>query len=324
MNRNHIVKTPGKIVFDPTNADAALRIPLYSSDGISFEIQEELVMLPDLVHGESSQIVTARLAVVKLKPTAFTAAALTKLFTHGPAFANRPGSSIIGSTDKIIDIHTMDGQRRRMAAAFVFGEPAMTCEIGKTILGEVTIYGICGLTADSSQVANIATLESQTWSDADWNPDHEITPGWDFSWPTGSASAWDDIEMAGGVTITPKSTLAEMKNNRDGLRDVTITNYGVEAKAKVFNISEALVRAARFGNGTQALGTRKSSLGRTLKLNAVGGGAFIRCYGAVLQPQSFTFNAADTVVGDLTWMTDPATASGDKTHLLVTTTNPDA
>lgn len=322
--RNQITKTPGKIVFDPTNATEGLRIPLYSSDGISFEIQETLVMLPDLVHGESAQIVTARLAVCKLKPTSFTAAALAKLFTHGPAFATRPGSSIIGATDNIIDIHTMDGQRRRMSCAFVYGEPAITCEIGKTILGEVTIYGVIGLTGDSADIDDLATLEAQTWSDADWDPENELTPGWDFSWPTGSATAWDAIETLGGVTITPKSTLAEMINNRDGLRDVTITNYGVEVKAKCFNISEALVRTARFGAGTQALGTQKSSLGREMKLNAVGGGAYIRAYNAVLQPNSFTYNAADTVVGDLTWMTDPTPASGDKTHLLVTTTDPDA
>lgn len=325
MNRSHIVKTPGKIVFDPTNATEGLRIPLYSSDGISFEIQETLVMLPDLVHGKSSQIVTARLAVAKLKPTSFTAAGLAKLFTHGAAFATRPGSTIIGATDKIIDIHTMDGQRRRMAAAFVYGEPAITCELGKTILGEVTIYGIVGLTADSSVLNNLATLEAQAWSDADWDPEDEITPGWDFSWPIdGTASAWDDIETLGGVTITPKSTLVEMMNNRDGLRDVTITNYGVEVKAKAFNISEALVRAARFGAGTVALGSKKSSLGRDIVLNAVGGGAYIRAYGAVLQPNSHSFNAADTVVGDLTWLTDPTPASGDKTHLLVSTTDPDA
>lgn len=324
LDRSNITKTPGKVVFDPTNATEALRIPVYSSDGISFEIQETLVMMPDLIHGESSQVVTARLAVVKLKPTSFTTAGLAKLYPHGAAFATRPGSSIIGATDNIIDIHTIDGQRRRMAAAFVYAEPAITCEIGKTILGEVTIYGIIGLDADSSVINNLATLEAQTWSDADWNPAHEITPGWNFSWPTGSATAWDDIETLGGVTVTPKSTLVEMVNNRAGLRDVTITNYGVEVKAKVFNISEALVRTARFGNGTQALGSRKTGLGRTLKLNAVGGGAFIRAYGAVLQPNSFTFNAADTVVGDLTWMTDPTTSSGDKTHLLVTTTDPDA
>lgn len=327
MSRNQIVKTPGKIVFDPENANTALRVPLYSSDGISWEVQETLVMLPDLVHGESSQIVTARLAVCKLKPTSFTAAGLAKLFTHSAAFATRPGSSIIGATDKLLDIHTMDGQRRRMACAFVHGEPAMSCEIGKTILGEVTIYGIIGLDGDSSDLDDLLKLESgHEWNDNGWDPANEITPGWSLSWPfvDETPSAWDDIETLEGVTITPKSTLVEMVNNRDGLRDVTISNYGVEVKAKAYNISEALVNAARFGNGTVPLGSRKSALGRTLKLNSTDGAAFIRAYGAVLQPNSQMANEKDTVVSDLTWLTDPAPADGARTHLLVTTEDPDA
>ncbi len=262
------------------------------------------------------------------KPSScFTAAGLAKLFTHSASFATRPGSSIIGATDKLLDIHTMDGQRRRMACASVFGEPAMQCEIGKTILGEVTIYGIIGLAGDSSELDDLLTLESDVaWTDTGWNPAHEITPGWSFSWPKvpEAASDWDDIETLGGVTITPKSTLVEMMNNRDGLRDVTITNYGVEVKAKAYNISEALVREARFGAGTVPLGSRKTALGRELKLNAVGGGAFIRAYGAVLQPNSHVANAADTVIGDLTWLTDPVVSGGDRTHLLVTTVDPDA
>jgi hypothetical protein len=324
LDRNQITKTPGKIVFDPTNGDADLRIPLYSSDGISFEVQETLVEVPDQIHGASSQVVTGRLVVVKMKPTSFTAAGLAKLFTHGPAFATRPGTSIIGSTDKIIDVITMDGIGRRLHNAFIFGEPAISCEIGKTILGEVTIYGIVKTGGDSSNINHLFEPMEVGWSDADWNPDHEITPGWSASWSIpGSASAWDDIETMGGVTVTPKSELDEMVNNRDGLVNVTIKNYGVEVKARTFNIDESLVYDARYGGGTQPLGSRKSSLGRIFKLRANGGGAFIYCYGAVMQPQSLTFSAADTVVGDLTWKTDPITSGGRKTHLVVTTFDPD-
>lgn len=321
LDRTTIVKTPGKIVFDPTNADAALRIPLYSTDGVSWEIQETLVTLPNLVFGGSTQIVTARLAVAKLKPTAFTAAALTKIFTHQAAYASAPGSSIIGSTDKLIDLVTMDGQVRRMACGFIFDEPSMTCEIGKTILGEVTIYGIIGLDGDSAELDDLLTLGAQAWSDADHNAADELTPGWNFSWPiSGTASAWDDIETLGGVTIAPKSDLTQMVDNRSGLRDVTIQSYSVEAKAKVFNISETLVRAARFADGTVLLGSQKTSLGRELKLNATGGGAYVRVKGAVLQPNPFKANATDTVVNDLTWMSNP---SASRTHLVVTTSDPD-
>lgn len=322
LNRSTIVKTPGKVVFDPTNADAALRIPLYSSEGITWEVQETLVNLPNLIFGGNSQIVTARLAVAKIKPTNFTAAALTKVFTHQPAYTTRPGGSIIGSADKLVDIVTMDGQARRMACGFIYGEPAMTCEIGKTILGEITIYGIIGLDGDSAELDDLLTLQEQAWSDADYNASHMLTPGWGFSWPiTGTASEWDDIQTLGGVTITPKSELTEMVDNRKGLRDVTIQGYGLDVTANCFNISEAMVRTARFGNGTQALGTQKTGLGRDIKLNAVGGGAFIRAKGCILQPNTFTGNATDTVVNTLTWMTNPAAS---RTHLVVSTTDPDA
>lgn len=281
-------------------------------------------MVPNQVHGESSQVVTGRIAVVKFKPTSFTAAGLAKLFTHGSAFATRPGTSIIGGTDKIIDVITMDGIGRRLHNAFVFGEPAISCEVGKTILGEVTIYGLVKSDGDSSNINHLFEPMESGWSDADWNPDHEITPGWSASWSiSGTSSAWDDIQTIGAVTVTPKSQLDEMINNRDGLVNVTIKNYGVEIKAKTMNIDEFLVYDARFGNGTQPLGSRKTALGRTFKLRANGGGAYIYVYGAVLQPQSFTFNNTDTVVGDLTWMSDPLASGGGKTHMVVTTVDPD-
>lgn len=324
LNRDNIVKTPGKIVFDPTNATVANRIPFYSDDGVSWEVQETLVTLPNLIFGNTSQIVTARLAVAKIKPTAFTAAALAKAFTHQAVYAARPGGSIIGATDKLVDIVTMDGQARRMACAFIQGEPALTCETGKTIMGEMTIYGIVGLDGDSAELDDLLTLEDQEWSDADYNYAHMITPGWDFGWPANAedTSSWAAIETRAGVTVTPKSELDEDNNpaSGKGLRNVSISGYQVEVKADVFNITEAQVRAARFGNGTQAPGTRKTSLGRDIKLNAVGGGAYIRVKNAVLQPNPFKAHPKNTVVSELTWMSEPV---GSRTHLIVSTTNPD-
>lgn len=325
LDRSTIVKTPGKVVFDPTNANPALRIPFYSDDGVSWEVSETMVMLPNLIFGGSTQIVTARLAIAKIKPTSFTAAALAKAFTHQAAFSTRPGGSIIGSVDKLVDIVTMDGQARRMASAFIYGEPALTCETGKTIMGEMTIYGIIGLDGDSAELDDLLTLENQAWSDADYNYSHMITPGWHFSWPAGEEdeSSWADIETRAGVTVTPKPVLDEDDNKTSGkgLRNVSISDYSAEVKAAVFNITEAQVRAARFGSGTQATGTQKGSLGRDIKLNANGGGAYIRVKNAVLQPSPFKGHPKETVVNELTWLSQP---QGSRTHLIVSTTDPDA
>lgn len=315
-NRTLITKTPGKVVFDPTGTP----VTLYSSSGITCELQETLVELPDVRFGASEQIVTGRMVEVKFTPTQFTAAALTKLFTHGGV---RMGGSVVGSTDKLVDVRTVDGVQRRIACAYIHQEPAVRCKTGQTILGEVVIRGIVGIGGDSALLSTFWNKTSVAWSDAGWDPDEEITPGWEFSWSGGTSSAWDDIDTADGVTITPKSDLTEDISNRHGLINATLQKYSVEITAKTLNISEDLVLAALYNN--LALGSKKTSLGRVMKLNAITGDAFIRCYNAVLQPSSFTYNATDTVVGDLKWMTSPTVSSGVKgPHLLVTTEDPDA
>ncbi len=316
-NRNLIKKTPGKVVIDLDNSP----VTLYSSSGISCELQETLVELPDMIFGASEQIVTGRLVEVKFTPTQFTATALTKLFTHGSL---RMGSSIVGATDKKVDVRTVDGVQRRIACAYIHQEPAIRCKTGQTILGEVVIRGIVGIGKDSAELDTFWEKSNVAWSDAGWDPDHEITPGWDFSWPIDeeTESAWDDIDTEDGVTITPKSELTEDVSNRHGLINVTIQKYGVEITAKTLNISEDLVLGALYDE--LPLGSKKTSLGRLMKLNATTGNAFIRCYNAVLQPASLTYNATDTVVGDLKWQTSPLVTSGVKgPHLLVTTTDPD-
>lgn len=315
-NRTLIIKTPGKVVFDPTGTP----VTLYSSTGITVELMETLVTLPDLRFGASEQIITGRMVEVKFKPTQFTAAALVKLFTHG---AVTKGGSIVGSTDKLIDIRTTDGVQRRITCGYVHAEPSMTCMPGQTILGEVTLRGICGIDDDSALTASYLASSSVAWSDTGWDPDDEITPGWDFGWPTGSSTAWDAIDTKGGVTVTPKSELTEDISHRHGLINVTIQNYGVEVKASVLNISEALLLGALYNN--LPLGSKKTSLGRDIELNAITDDAFIRVYNAVLQPTSLIYNATDTVVGDLTWLSSPLVTSGVKgAHLLVSTTDPDA
>lgn len=271
--------------------------------------------------GTYDQIFTGRVFKLTGTPTQFTAAALAKLYTHA---AVRMGGSIVGATDKPVIVHTVDGKKRTCACAFIYQEPAINCLTGKTILGEVVIYAIVPLTGGADNMDNFYDEGTAAWSDADWNPEDEITPGWDFSWPLGEASDWDDIDTKdNGIILTPKSGLTEDISNRDGLKNVTINDYGVDAKAKVMNISETLFLDA-LGRNLKP-GQRRSSLGRDLKLNANDGTAFIRAHNAVLQPTSLQYNAEGHVVSDLAWKTFPLVTAGVRgPHLLVTTEDPDA
>lgn len=317
MSRDLHLKTPGKLILDVGGTPTTF----YSSTGWKAELMETLVDISSTRWGVYDQAVTGRLVKITGQPTQFNAAALAKLFTHG---TTRMGGSIVGATDKVASLHTVDGKKRTMKCAFVQQEPAMTCMAGKTILGDTVIYGIVPLTGGSDDLSNLWAQASVAWSDADWNPDDEITPGWDFSWPiTGTPSAWDAMDVKDkGVTVTPKSDLTEDVSSRDGLINVTIKNYSVEVAAEVMNISETLVLDALGRN--LPMGGKKSSLGRDLILNAVDESAFIRIYNAVLQPTSFVYDAENHVAGNLTWRSFPGIASGVRgAHLYVSTTNPD-
>lgn len=320
MNRNLIKKTPGMVVIDQAGAN----VPLFSSSGISVELMEETVVLTDNRSGSHDEVSIGRMVQVKMTPTQFTADALSAIFTHG---SKAKGASILAATDKTLDIHTIDGFRRRIPNAFVYGEPAMTCKTGSTILGEVTWYGIVPLDGDPAVLANFYNKTEVAFDPSGWDPENdEITPGWNFGWlkDGAAASAWDAIDSVGGVTVTPRSTLDEDKSDRDGLLNVTIRDYTVEVKAAVQNISEDLILAA-LGWG-QKLGSKRSSLARDIVLNATTENAFIRAYNAVLQPPAnFSMDAGRTVVRDLTWITRPRPAAGLLgPHLLVSTTDPDA
>lgn len=319
-NRNQHVKTPGKFVFDPAGTPVAV----YSKTGWTAEVVEDNVFLPSMRWGEHNQIFRGRYMKFTGTPTMFTAAALAKLYTHA---AVPMGGSIVGSTDKVGTLVTTDGQKRTVACLCIYQEPAITCFPGMTLMGEVIIYGIVPLNGDGSDVDDLFDEASVSWTDADWDQLAEIAPGWSFSWPivlpSPAASAWDDMDVKEpGFTITPKSGLMEDTSQR-GLVNITINNYQVDITATVMNISQTLVLDAL--GRTLKPGQSKNSLGRDLILNANDGTAFIRCYNAVLQPASFTYNATDHVVGKLAWRTLPTAPSGVRgPHMLVTTVDPDA
>lgn len=317
--RNQIIKTPGKVVLDAAGVSP---VTLYSSTGITCRLQETLVDLVSTRWGVHDQVTTGRLVRIELEPTQFTAAGLAAIFTH-LSTAGRLGGSIVGATDKKCYVATVDGQRREMDCAFVYQEPPMRCAAGKTILGQMVIYGIVGLGGNPASLDTFWKKLNSAWSDADWDPAHELTPSWNFAWSKGTASAWDDIDTRGeGVTVTPRSSLAEDVSTRDGLKNVTLTDYGVDVTASVMNIEEALIlEAMGWGN---KLGTRKSSLGRDLVLRAVTNDAFITVRNAVLQPDyQFGLGAENTVVADLAWKSMPLVTAGVRDpHLLVTTEDP--
>lgn len=311
-NRTQILRKPGHVVFDG--------VTFYSSAPIIVEVQEDLVELNLQNFGKFDDRPTGRMVSVRFTPAAFNATALTKLYPFG---ALAMGASIVGAMDKPIDIHTADGERYRIPCGFVYKEPASSWGVSVPILGEVEMRGIVGIDADAGLLASYFAQSSTAYpGDTSWDPSEVLTPACSYSWPTGSASLWDSMDLAGPLVITPEATLVEDRAEGKGIINIALTNYKVTATAEPMNITPALVLAAlSFGN---ALGSSKAALGRDLKVNATG--AYARLYNAVLKaPAPLRYSSQDRVIGGLTWEAQATFVTGAKQALFtVTTSDPDA
>jgi hypothetical protein len=326
--RSTIVKTPGLLTLNTGSANSGSPVKIFSSKPIMARIVEKIEVKSDERNGDFDETVTGRFVEIRITPTQFSAALIAKIFTQG---ALRKGASIIPATDEVAQLHTVDGVRRSIPNCFIYNQPPMVCKAGSTILGEMVLYAyVPDGAASPDAIANFWDRSSVAFpSDTGWNPDNEITPGWRASWSTGTASAWDDIMTDGGFTLTPQATLDPDDDASRGPFNLTISNYVIEAAAKVKNISEALILEA-LGTGSVKVGGSRSghaAAKRTLKLASTNSDAYIHVVGAMLQSegQDLNFTAKDTVVQNLTWKTRPAVTSGlAAAPLIVSVTDPDA
>lgn len=313
MSRTQILRKPGHVTFDGAT--------FYSSAPVTVEVQEDLVELTSDRHGKFDDRPTGRMVSVKFTPLQFSAAALAKLYPFGSLAM---GASIVPAADKPIDIHTADGERYRIPCGFVFKEPAASWGVSQPILGEVEMRGILPLAGNPGTLAAYLARTATAYpGDTTWNPAEALTPACTYSWTQASgATAWDDMELAGPLVITPEATLVEDRAEGKGIINVALTNYKVTATGEPLNISPAELLAAL--GFDQPLGSSKAALGRDLKINATG--AFARLYNAVLKaPAPLRYSAEQRVVGQLTWEAQASFTTGLRDPLLlITTTDPDA
>lgn len=311
-NRTQILRKPGHVVFDG--------VTFFSSAPIVVELMEETVELTSQNFGKFDERPIGRMVSIKFTPQLFNADALAKLFPFG---ALAMGSSIIATTDKPLDIHCSGDERYRIPCAFVYKEPVMTWGPGQPILGEVEFRGIVGISADPGALASYFAQSSTAYpGNTAWDEGDVITPNCTYSWSSGSASLWDDLDMAAPPAITTEAELVEDKAEGRGLINVAITNYKVTMTAEPMNLTPALVLAA-LGFGSP-LGSSKAALGRDFKINATG--AYGRLFNAVLKaPSSLRYSSNDRVISPLTWEAQATFTTGTKQPLFsISTTDPDA
>lgn len=311
-NRTLILRKPGHVVFDG--------VTFFSAAPITVEVMEETVEMRLQNYGKFDERPTNRMVSIKFTPSQFNASALAKLYPFG---ALAMGASILAGTDKPVDIHTTDDQRFRIPCGCVFKEPAASFGVTVPVLGEVEFRGLLPLNGDPAALASYLAESGVAYpGDTSWDPAEVMTPACVYAWPKGTASAWDSMDLAGPLVITPEASLVEDVVEGKGLVNISITDYKVTAAAEPMNITPALVlEGLGFGS---ALGSSKAALGRDLVINATG--CFGRLYNAVLKaPAPLRYSAQERIIGGLTWEAQATFTTGAKNPLwLVSDEDPDA
>lgn len=295
--------------------------------GVKVKPLYDIVEVEDTLHGTTEDVVVGKMVEVRFRPAKFSAAALTKLYTHAAVIAARNGGSIVGATDKPCVVRSNDGRKRTLACSYVHQEPAFRCKGGQPILGEVLIRGIIGLNADPSQMDNFYNESAEAWDEAGYDPDEEIVPAFYAQCleDEEDTSSWTNmlIKKDDELVVTPESNLVEFPSQSLGLTNVTIKGYKVKVTGSFLNISENQVLARAYSD--IQIGQRTTSQGRRLRLVATTGDCFIVIPNAVLKADAeFSFDLTETVVSTLNWESKPKVVEGTRqSWLIVSETDPD-
>ena len=300
-NRTTILREPGHIIFDATGGSPAY---LYSEVPWTVEMMEEVVALPSSMFGELDRIPVGRLVKVKGIPQAFGAAAIARFW---PFAGLARGSSILGSTDMVLDIHTLSGQRCRISNAFVYAEPSIRGDVRKTVMGEIEFWGIVPLTSDGNSLVNFFNETSVEYpGDTVFDKNYVISPAWTFTFDG------DGFDLAdSGFSIKTNAKLVEDKGNGIGTYNVALVDYGVEVEVEPMNLSRADVMSLAGWNNV--LGSRKSAVGAEIvgTGDGAGTGIYVAVRGAALVPgQNFSFGAEPRSVGKLKFQSTRGFSTG--------------
>lgn len=295
-DRTLILREPGHIIIDAAGTPATF----YSETPWTVEMSEEVVALPSSIFGDLDRIPVGRMVKIKGTPQQFSAAAVGRLFP----FAGKPrGSSLLGSTDTTIDIHTVTGKRCRIPNGFLFAEPSIRGDVRKTPFDAVEWWGIVPLSGNGNSLDNFFNETAVDYpGDSLFNTSEIITPAWTVMLGDTAVDLADS-----GFSIKSTAKTVEDKANGIGTYNVALTDYGVEVDIEPMNLTRAEVMAMA-GFGT-SLGGRKSASG--MQIVCTGTGIYVAVRGAALVPgANFSFGAEPRSVGKLKFQSTRSFSAG--------------
>ncbi len=309
MNRTLLTRETGHVVFDADGTPATF----FAEGSISLELGEETVELPSMMFGVLDKIPVGRMVKLKYIPQEFSVGAVEALFPQG---ALQLGDSLFGASDKTIDIHTVSGNKIRMACCAVYQEPEIRGDIKKTVFGEVEWWGVLGISADPNALASFVAESSVSYPGAaGFDQTAAITPAWSCSW---GASPFDAIVLnEGGFSLKTKAKPVEDKPMGFGLVNVALADYSIEISFEPMGISRAQLMA-RMGYDV-ALGGRKSAAASPFI--AQGTGIYLAASGMYLdKADPFQFDSEKRTTGKVTLKSTKTITAGVRAEMLYLST----
>ena len=242
-NRTTIIRGPGAVKYDT--------VTIHDADGISAEVETATSEVPSSISGPLDTIKTDTTATVRLTPCGqITNDLLAILFPHQTPVI---GSSLCGSADRKLTVHSLAGTKVEFLNAILTGAPSLRLSPVATAFGQATFTALTALgkaPGEENSFYNVA--------DAAYNmgyPDPEGLTGVQYAGTFGSLSIPD---TADGWTVDVELATEPVSTDGVGTIDYTLAGVTVRARCTPVGLSESQILSAlpiAKGRGTSLRGS---------------------------------------------------------------------
>ena len=226
--RTSIIRGPGSLKYDG--------VTIYDADGITAEVNTETQDVPSSISGQLDTIKADQTATVSFTPCGqISANLLDILFPHQTPSI---GSSLCGTADKALLIHSLAGQKVEFVNAVLTGAPELRLSPVATAFGQAQFTGLLGLGKAPGENEAFYKVTAAAYN---LNyPDPTGLTGVHYIGTFGSLSIPD---TADGWTVNVELETEPVKTDSQDTIDFTLSGVTVRAKCTPLGLTESQILA---------------------------------------------------------------------------------
>lgn len=228
-SRTSILRGPGSVKFGD--------VVIHDADGITAEVETATKEIPSSISGTLDVIKTDQTGRVAFTPCGqMTDAILAALFPHQtPAI----GSSLCGTADTPVEIHSLAGTKVKFFNSFLSKVPELNLSPVATAFGRAEITALLALGKGITDPDSFYKVESTAY--ALGYPDPSALTGVKYTGTFGTMSIPDTKE---GWKVAVELGTEIVDTDNDGSIDATLSSVTVRASCTPLGLTEAQILAA--------------------------------------------------------------------------------